>query len=239
MGFKMSSKVEISNLALSHVGVGKHISNIETEKTEEATTCKLMYPVALGYLLENYRWPKFVQTPTLALVSENPTSEWAFAYRRPNDAARILRLVSGYKVDTPETRILFTEANDDAGTLIYTDQPEAQAEIVIKDPDPRFFSSSFAMALSYKLAILIAPRLAGGDVFQISERLTLQTTLQVLRRQDHELNGPEKFCRRGNFGGSLCQDRYKQICNWPQALPKYFDSTSRGSDQQTWNLFYR
>lgn len=167
----MASKVEICNLALSHVGAGKQISNLETEKTEEASTLRLMYPFALGFLLRNYRWPYFTKVVTLALVEEDPTEEWAYSYRMPNSAARVLRIISGFKVDTPDTRVLFTQSSDDSGYLIFTDQEEAQAEIIDADPDPRFFPDDFTLALSYKLGMLICPRISGGDVFKITERL--------------------------------------------------------------------
>lgn len=168
----MSSKTEICNLALSHVGVGNQISNLENEKSEEANTLKLMYPFALGYLLRNYRFPYFTKTVTLALVEEDPTSEWAYSYRMPNESARVLRIISGFKIDTPETRVQFTISSDESGYLIYTAQQEAQAEIVVNDPDPKFFPDDFTLALSYKLGMLICPRLSGGDVFKISERLS-------------------------------------------------------------------
>ncbi len=168
----MSSEAEICNLALSHVGVGNQIANLDTEKSEEAITCKLMYPFALGYMLRNYRWPYFTKTVTLALVNSNPNIEWMYAYRVPNESARILRILSGYKIDTPETRVKYTQAQDDIGYLILTDQPQAQADIVVNNPDPKFFPDDFTLALSYKLAMLICPRLSGGDVFKITERVT-------------------------------------------------------------------
>lgn len=177
----MASVVEICNIALSHVGVGNLISNLETEKSEEATTCKLMYSIALGFMLRNYRWPYFTKTVTLALVSQNPTMEWAYAYRVPNDAARVLRLISGYKIDTQETRVKYTQAQDSSGYLIYTDQPQAQADIIVNNPDPNFFPDDFTLALSYKLAMLICPRLSGGDVFKITERLGAYFDLYLRR----------------------------------------------------------
>ncbi|XGC82041.1 hypothetical protein ACES2L_06030 [Bdellovibrio bacteriovorus] len=166
----MSSITEICNLALSHLGVGTPISNIQTEKTEEAQACGLNYEFALGFMLRTYHWPFFSKTINLALVEEDPTIEWGYSYRVPNDCARLVRLISGQTFDTPETRIKYVISHDDSGLLIYTNQPNAQAEYVINDPDPRFFPFDFTLALSYKLATLIAPRVTGGDVFKITER---------------------------------------------------------------------
>ena len=167
----MPSKTEIVNLGISHIGVGNLISNIDTEKSEEAAAAKLAFNYALGELLRSHRFPYFTKYPYLALVEESPNLEWAYSYRIPNESAQVIRLVSGMKVDTPDTRVKYTQAIDDEGLLILTDQRDAQAEIIINNPDPRFYPYDFSMCLSYRIGQLLCPRLAGADVFKITERL--------------------------------------------------------------------
>jgi hypothetical protein len=167
----MVISTEICNLALSHAGVGKLISNVTTERSEEASVLKLMYPVSLGFLLRTYRFPYLEKTAALALVEEDPNDEWGFSYQYPNGAERIIRILSGFVADSSETKVNFTQGYTSTGRVIYTNQEEAQAQYVVSNPDPKYFPSDFKMAFSYHLASLVTPRLSGGDVMKITERL--------------------------------------------------------------------
>jgi len=167
----MNTPTSISNLAISHIGQGKSVSNIDTEKSVEANACKIYYPLALDFMLRTYRIPAFIRNVSLAMVSTNPSMDWRYAFRLPNDCARVWRINSGYKVDTEETKIPFTMSSDDSGMLLLADIETASIEYSINNPNPRFFTSDFVMALSYKLAEMIAPLLTSGDVFKITERM--------------------------------------------------------------------
>jgi len=67
----MSSKTEISNMALSHLGVGYEIQNIETEQSQEATACRRYYDIALQTTLTDYPWPFAIVTSALLACIKN------------------------------------------------------------------------------------------------------------------------------------------------------------------------
>ena len=159
----MSSSVEICNLALSHLGINKEISNIETERSIEALACRRFFPICRDATLEDFEWPFARRFADLALVEEDPTDEWAYSYRYPTNAITIRRILSGVRNDTLQSRVPYEIVNDDAGKLIYTDLDDASIEYTYRVTNSEHFSPAFVIAMSYRLAHMIAPRLTAGD----------------------------------------------------------------------------
>lgn len=165
----MSSKVEIVNIAISHLGTGKSISNIETEKSEEANTARLFYDTAINKVLEDFAWPFATRIAALGLVETEPNSEWYYSYRYPTDCLTVRRVVSGERTDNQDSAAPYRIVSDDAGRLIWTDEQDAQIEYTAKITSPHMFTASFVLAASYLLASLMAPRLTKGDQFGIQK----------------------------------------------------------------------
>lgn len=166
----MPSKVEIVNLALSHLGIGKEIANLETEKSEEANTSRLFYDIVISKVLEEFAWPFATKITALALVETEPNTEWFYSYRYPTDCHMMRRILSGLRDDTEESAAPYRIVSDDSGLLIWTDEEDAQAEYTVKVTNPQFFSASFTLAASYLLAGMMAPRLTKGDQFQLGDK---------------------------------------------------------------------
>lgn len=166
----MASKTEICNMALSHLGIGKEVSDIETESSEEAHACNRMYDVALETTLRDFNWPFANRVETLALVEEDPNSEWSYSYRYPVGCVKIKKILSGIRNDTRQSRVPYEFANDDSGQLIYTDQEDAEIKFTYLVDSPEFYPADFVMALSFRIAFLVAPRIAGGDPFKTGDR---------------------------------------------------------------------
>lgn len=166
----MASQVEIINLALSHIGVGKEISSLETERSEEAAAGRRFYDICRDVVLEAAEWPFTRKIATIALVQAEPNTEWAYSYRYPTDCLHIRRVLSGLRNDTRQSRAPYLLAQDSSGTLIYTDEDDAQMEYTAKSDNPQFYPSDFVMAFSLYLAVYIAPRLTAGDQFKLGQR---------------------------------------------------------------------
>lgn len=168
----MASKTEIANLAISHLGIGKEIANLDTDKSEEAVACRRFFDEARKATLRDFPWPFATKLFTLGLVADPPseTDEWDFSYRYPSDCLMIKRIPSGIRNDSNSTRVVYKIARDNVGQLIYTDQPQAKVEYTINETDPARFSSDFTLALSFRLAVYVAPRLTAGDPFKMGER---------------------------------------------------------------------
>jgi hypothetical protein len=165
-----ASEIAICNMALSHLGVGKEISNLETEKGEEAAACRRFFATARDNTLRDYPWPFATKIISLALVEEDPNEEWSFSYRYPTDCVRARRILSGQRNDNRQTRVPYVVAQDETGLLIYTDSENAELEYTFRDTDPSRYPGDYVMALSLRLASYIAPRLTKGDPFKLGER---------------------------------------------------------------------
>lgn len=175
-------------MATSHLGVGKEIANIDTEQSEEASACRRFYDVARKSVLADLDWTFATKFAVLGLVEEDPSDEWDFSYRYPSDCITLRRILSGMRNDTQASRIPFKILKDDAGKLIYTDLESAEIEYTEDVEDPGYFSSEFTIALSFKLASLIAPRLTGGDPFKLKAEMLAQYELELGRAKKKNMN---------------------------------------------------
>src|SRR5690348_7183990 len=124
----MARTVDICDLALSHLGIALR-ANLVTERSEAARACRAFYATARDQVLRDFPWPFATRTTDLALVTAQPTTEWAYAYRYPAAAVAFRRILTGAtRLDSQATRIPFRLARDDDGALVYTDQADAVGE---------------------------------------------------------------------------------------------------------------
>ena len=165
-----SSNTEIANLALSHVGTGAEIANLETENSQEANAVRRFYDNALDTVLSEFPWPFTIKFLVLALVQKDPTAEWKFSYTYPPDCLNIQRILSGIRNEARDNHIPYRLAFGTSSTVIFTDMEDPCLEFVSRVTDVIRYPANFARALSYQLAYLIAPRLTSGDPFKLQEK---------------------------------------------------------------------
>lgn len=166
----MASITQICNLALSHLGVGKELSNVDTDKGEEASACRRFFELSRDATLGDFAWPFANKFAALGLIEEDPTEEWAFSYAYPSDCLRLIRIIGGIRNDNRQTRVPFKIGNSAATRLIYTDADDAEVEYTVRVEDPIVYPADFTLALSLRIASYIAPRVTGGDPFKLGER---------------------------------------------------------------------
>ena len=183
----MASSTEISNLAISHLGIGKEIANLDTEKSAEAAACRRFYEISKESTLADVHWTFATKFATLNLIEENPTDEWRYSYRYPVDCIHLRRIVSNYRNETVSVRIPFKILKDNAGRIIYTDQENAEAEYT-EDVNDAYFTPTFILAFSFRLASYIAPRLTGGDPFKIKAEMLAQYQIEIDRARKININ---------------------------------------------------
>jgi hypothetical protein len=179
----MSTKTEIANIALSHLGVGREIANIETENSQEANAMRRFYDISREQVLRDFNWPFATKEVTLGLVSSNPTTEWTYAYRYPADALKLRRIFSGIRNDTRQTRVPYKLVRDNAGRLIYTDAVDACMEYTYAETDASRFTPDFVQALACRMAAYAAPRLTSGDPFKLGERAYKLYVYEITKAQ--------------------------------------------------------
>lgn len=163
----MASKTDICNIALSHLGISKEIANVDSEQSKEAAACRRFYDVTIEATLKDYSWPFASKIAALNLIEENPNEEWGYSYRYPTDCLFFRRILSGNRNDTELTKVSYAVTKDNSGFIVYTDKADAQAEYTERITDESFFTSDFILAVSYRLASYIAPRITAGDPFKL------------------------------------------------------------------------
>jgi len=184
----MASDTEIANLALSHLAHAYVISNLEIEQSEEARACRRFYDIAVKKVAESAPWPFLTRFLALALIETEPTTEWGYSYRYPTNCSRIVRVLSGVRNDSRQTRAPYRIVGSDTGKLIYTDQDDMEVEYTAYASDPTLFSAGFTLAVSFYLAHLVGPRLTKGDQFGLAKEALSMYNYEVTRAANEAFN---------------------------------------------------
>lgn len=165
-----SSKVAIVNMGLSHIGIAKEISNFDTEQSQEAFCARRYYDVALEKVLRDFNWPFATVIATLSLIETDPNDEWGYSYIYPVDCLKLRRILSGIRNEDKSTQVPLKLGKASTGRIIWTDKEDAQMEYTGTVTDPSLYPPDFTVAFSQYLAYLMAPRLTGGDPFNLREK---------------------------------------------------------------------
>lgn len=184
----MSSNTQIANMALSHLGIGQEIANLESERSEEANAIRAFYDTVRDFVQSDFPWPFLTKSQALALVAEDPTTEWDFSYRYPSDCLKIRRIFSSLRNDSRQSRIPFLFYHDEIGKLIYTDYEDAVIEYSAKLTTEDMWPADFVLAFSFLLAVYVAPRLTKGDPFKMREGALKLYQQQLSMAEQRSLN---------------------------------------------------
>lgn len=212
----MTTQLDICNMALRHIAsTGGQIANLATERSKEAQACRLFYPQVRDEVLRDFPWPFATRITPLALVEEDPTSEWLFAYRYPANCASFRRLLTPSSLamsffNAPvvrypmrNARLRFRISRDDVGKLIYSNEDAPYGEWTEQLDNPEDYSADFVAAVSWKLAAYIAPSVAGGDQFKLGDR-ALQVYMSMIARAKQNAANEEN--QELEPGGSELED---------------------------------
>lgn len=184
----MASKTEIANMALSHLGIGKEIANLDTEKSSEAAACRRFFEECRNATLSDFPWPFARKYVTLNLIQERPNDDWGYSYAYPVDCLQIRRIVSGTVNESRQERIPYEIGKGSSAKIILTNQSLAKIVYTEKVTDPSFYASDFNIALSFRLAAYIAPRITQGDPFKLKGEMLAQYDLEINRASRRSVN---------------------------------------------------
>jgi hypothetical protein len=162
------------------------LGNATTETTKAARTCRQFYATTFEDCVGEFRWPQFTKTAALALI-ENTSSEWEYAYRKPNKCLYFRRLLSGDRTDS-SIEVPYEIVQDAAGEIILTDLQFAVGEWTTLIEDPNRWGAPFRMAFSLLLAANIAPKVTGGDKFKLGEKAMQKYSLWIAKARNHKRN---------------------------------------------------
>jgi len=180
----MASKTEIANMALSNLGVAKEIANLDTENSAEARAARRFFDTARDATLRDFDWPFATKYATLGLIETDPTTEWGYSYQMPSDALKFRRILSGVRIDSPETKVPYKIAYGDSGKIILTDQADAECEYTVRVTSVERFEPDFIMALAWRLAIYMAPKITAGDPFKMRENAARMYRFELAMAQN-------------------------------------------------------
>lgn len=170
----MASNTEIANLAISHLGIGKDIGNLDTTNSPEANAVRRFYATAQEEILRDWAWPFATKYVALGLVESNPSGvadEWDYSYRYPSDCLFIRKIASGARNDSRQGRANYIVARDTTGLLILSDMQDACIKYTVRETDESRYPPDFVMAFSYLLAFYAASRITAGDPFKNQEKM--------------------------------------------------------------------
>lgn len=176
----MASAVKICNMALSHVGASARVSSISPpDGSVEAGHCETFYDVARTEMLEPGNFAFSLDRAFLAEVT-NLSDNWAYAYTKPSDCLRPLRIVTagaGITVFNQDEVELQVDDSDSAafsveGDTLFSNEPDAILVYVRDVTDTTKFTPSFVSAFSYLLSSYLAgPILKGTTGMKVGDGL--------------------------------------------------------------------
>ena len=141
---------------------GAPITNIDQDSTPEALACKVYYDQVLQGLFESFAWPF-------------ATTEWAYAYAYPVEAARLIKISNSADAD-----VRYSVNYSKQGRLIYTNEENAKIVYVKLVKDTGQYPALFQAAFSSKLASAIAVSVCDGDMFiKLGDRAEAQYTMYL------------------------------------------------------------
>ncbi len=163
------NKLDGWNMALGHIGSQATIASL-TENSAEGIALRRFSDSAQDLTLREYAWPFSTKFATLQLIEEDPTTEWAFKYKYPNDCLFMRRIFSGTRQDVNASRVPYILGQDGNTLVLYTDMEDAEIEYTGKVDLVGIWPVDFCVAFGLRLASLIAPSLTKGDPTKLGNR---------------------------------------------------------------------
>jgi len=152
----ISSKVEICNLALSHIDEGSTVADIDTNpQTTAELECQKWYDTVRRGLLRKYVW-NFARKRRTVTRSGTPEFGFADEYTLPNDFIRLLAFGNSgdyynwyqyrHKYQIERKKILLDNSAATSLNLIYIND-----NLLVSEYDA-LFVETLALKLAYKMA---------------------------------------------------------------------------------------
>jgi hypothetical protein len=188
-----TSEVDICNLALANIGETAKVTSIDPpDGSAQAALCARFYPLARDTLLEMGSWSFALKRKAL-VETDNPRSEWEYAYEVPADASGILAVMPPDAADDwvvngrliPQKFVV--ESDIHGNRILYTNQEEAVIRYNAKIVDTTLFSTLFTIALSWHLSSMLAGPIIKGDVGAAeSKRCAQMATAYMMQASSHD-----------------------------------------------------
>ncbi len=167
----MYSKTQIYNLALGALLLNRRVTNADSEQSNEVRVLNTHWEQALFGTLQDMDLDSTSQTVELELIEENPNDLWGYAYRYPAKCVFLRRLYSGQLTDARHTHIDKRVGMHDGDKVIFTNQSEASAEVILHDVNLATLGPHAGPAIAYRLALLCAPLIVGKGAGRLLKQI--------------------------------------------------------------------
>lgn len=184
------SSVEISNLALGHLGVAKTITSLD-ERSSEARACKRFYTLARDTTQSRYPWKNGLRRVALAVLPDNAwVDEFPFAYRAPSDAKwfRGIRIPGAATGSKPPPHLV---VSDTTGQVVVTAIENAIGEYSVLVEEPAKWTDEQVNATAYKLAALMARTFDEDNASAVKREMEQYFEVEISRAEAKDLNTDE------------------------------------------------
>lgn len=182
----MSTEVDISNLALAHIGDRANIASL-TEASAQAAHCKRFYPIARDTVLSSgVAWSFATKRSVMAALTLDVDS-WDYKYSLPSDQLRLLVVLPA---DAPQdhTGVPFIVENG----AVYTNEITATARYVYKQYSVGVYPSLVVLAMARLLASYLAgPMIKGREGRAVSADQYKNYLLELAMAATHDANASE------------------------------------------------
>lgn len=180
------SPTTIANLALSCIGIAQRVADIGSDDSKQAVQANRWYPYARDFVLRKGLWPWATRhtTPGLAGGSSSTpyNAEWQYAYRRPADCIKVLRVVDPALGRRSSQPIPFALESDTESLLIMCDLPVAEIAYTARIENTSLFDPDFDTAVAWKLAAyLVGPLSLDVKLKLQCEQMALQSISDAAR----------------------------------------------------------
>lgn len=181
----MASEVDICNIALAYLGDAANLQSISPpDGSAQADHAARFYPIARDALLEMHDWSFCMTRGTLALLTNDPASGWAFCYAQPANFLNAISVLDPAAQDDSSSGILMPgswretpypmggvyttqpfalETLADGTSVVLTNQQYAVMRYTQRIIDTNRFSPTFTKCLTRSLASMLAGAVIKGD----------------------------------------------------------------------------
>ena len=179
----MPSAVDISNIALAHIGAESLVTSISPpDGSAEAGYCATFYPIARRAALEYWNW-SFARTRVQLSEVTNQSTIWRYAYALPSSCLTARRVLPLSVIQAASMLIwpqglswpysdyvwmddLFSERGSSdfelEGTTLYTNEPDAWLLYTTDVTDTSKFSPMFVAGVGELLASYLSGPIIKG-----------------------------------------------------------------------------
>jgi hypothetical protein len=190
----MSTREDICNMALSHLGQSKRIDDLDNDFGKAPDQCRTFFVPTRDELVRDFHWQFATAFVSLAGQIEEPTDEWAYSYTYPADCLRFRRILNTVsRVERNTTRVPWRIARIGGAKVILTDMDDAVGEYTMQITDVTLLQPDLVSAFALLLAAKIGPALTGGDPAKMVEKcfVMYQNFLNKARLNDQLERSPD------------------------------------------------